>query len=115
MNFDGTVFVPESEDWVFSANYDDQVRWEWEALNQSTVVAFWIPRELEAMPAFTTNVEFGLLAASGKILIGYPQGAPKMRYLHELANRYHAPVYHTLNDLLLKAVERAQANTVREV
>jgi hypothetical protein len=100
--FDGDVFLPEAADWAQHDNYDAQVRWEWEALAQSTVVAFWIPREILRdedgvaelkMPAFTTNVEFGLYAASGRAMLGYPKGAEKMSYLAALARKFNMPVY----------------------
>lgn len=100
--FDGDVFVPETSDWLSHDNYDRQVRWEWEALNQATVIAFWVPREIFAkdadtptlkFPAFTTNVEFGLYARSGKALLGYPPGAEKMSYLDALARECKMSVY----------------------
>lgn len=102
--FDGQVFVPESPDWGAHGHYDDQLHWEWEALNLCTVVVFWVPRDLETMPAFTTNVEFGLLIQSGKLILGFPEAAPKMAYLAKLARRHGAPVFHTLEDTLKAAV-----------
>lgn len=114
MGFDGSVYVPENKGWGISEyNYDTQTRWEWEAIAVSTVVVFWVPRELKSMPAFTTNVEFGLTIASGKCLLGYPEGAPKMRYLHHLATRYNAPVFHTLPDILKAAVDKTCAPYVQ--
>jgi hypothetical protein len=107
LEFDGTVFVPEASDWAQHDHYDAQVAWEWEALDQATVSAFWIPRELVTMPAFTSNVEFGYKVASGRVLLGYPEDAPKMTYLAALAERFHAPVYHDLDTLLAHAVSRA--------
>lgn len=101
IGFDGDVFVPEAPNWEQHGNYDGQVLWEWEALSQSTVAAFWIPREILhvidgqnelKMPAFTTNVEFGLYAKSGKAILGYPAGAQKIAYLDALARRYSMPV-----------------------
>jgi hypothetical protein len=100
--FDGDVFVPEASDWLQHDNYDAQVRWEWEALAQSTVVAFWIPRDILQeqngrtslkMPAFTTNVEFGLYVQSGRAMLGYPPGSQKMSYLDAVARKYGMPVH----------------------
>lgn len=116
--FDGDVFVPEASNWAEHDNYDAQVLWEWEALNQSTVIAFWIPREIlmEAegrtalkMPAFTTNVEFGLYASSGRAILGYPEGAQKIGYLDALARRFSMPVYKNsdLGSFMRKAVDHA--------
>lgn len=108
--FTGKVFVPEAEDGGLPPNaYDEQIRWEWEALDQATVVVFWVPRELPLLPAFTTNTEFGLLAQSGKLLLGYPAEAQKMRYLDRLAQRFHMPIYGDLRELLNAAVARCEA------
>lgn len=107
LGFAGNVYVPEQADWSKHDHYDEQVAWEWEALSISTVIVFWVPRQLETMPAFTTNVEFGLMVASGKCLLGYPEEASKMRYLAQLARRHGAPVYHTLRGILQAAVTQA--------
>ncbi len=108
IGFDGNVYVPESEDWAKHNHYDDQVQWEWEALSISTIVLFWIPRDLNDMPAFTSNVEFGLTVAGGKAILGYPKGAPKMNYLAALAQRHNVLVAHNLEEALHLAVWRAQ-------
>jgi hypothetical protein len=105
LGLEGKVYVPETADWSAHAQYDGQIQWEWEALNAATVVAFWVPRDLVAMPALTTNVEFGLLVQSGKLVLGYPQDAPKMKYLARLAERHGAPVLHDLEATLRAAVE----------
>lgn len=108
LRFDGTVFVPESADGKPHNEYDHQISWEWEAINQATIVVFWVPRELATMPAFTTNVEFGYLAASGKVVLGAPPDAKKMGYLKALAHRHNIPVWDTLWDTLAEAVYRTQ-------
>lgn len=109
LNFDGTVLVPEAADGKPHDDYDRQISWEWEALNQATIVVFWVPRELIAMPAFTTNVEFGFLVASGKLVLGAPTSASKMTYLHALAARYNVPVFNSLFDTLIEAVDRTKS------
>ena len=65
---------------------------------------FWVPRELRTMPAFTTNVEFGIWADSGKAVLGYPPKAPKCRYLDWLAGRHRVPVRHTLPETVAAAL-----------
>ena len=108
--FDGDVYVPEDADWTPNAGgYDEQIHWEWEGMNLATVVVFWVPREVETMPAFTTNVEYGLYANSAKLVLGYPQGAPKMKYLDKLAQRFHIPVHDSLYATLQCAVQKARA------
>lgn len=113
LGFDGTVYVPESHDWAKHDNYEDQIDWEWAGLDTARVVVFWVPRDLELdengemkMPAFTTNVEYGLMAMGGKCLLGTPEDAPKTKYLKRLAKRAHIPMFDNLEDLLAAAVKR---------
>ena len=109
IGFDGIIYNPEAriydED---SFNYDNQIHWEWEALNMATVVVFWVPRNMVNMPAFTTNVEFGLYAASGKCLFGAPPEAPKNNYLRALAQRNNVESFTDLDALLERAVAKCQ-------
>lgn len=78
-----TVFVPETADGWWHNNYDAQCEWEHEYLNEADWIAFWVPRNLETMPAFTTNIEFGYWMAENpdKVIYGRPDGAPKTKYL----------------------------------
>lgn len=106
LGYDGVTFVPLPEDGQWPKVYDDQVDWETRCLNMADVVVFWVPRDLERLPAFTTNVEFGLWLESGKAVLGYPEGAAKMRYLDWHARRAGLPVFDTLEATLREAVER---------
>ncbi|MCT4612530.1 MAG: nucleoside 2-deoxyribosyltransferase domain-containing protein [Clostridia bacterium] len=81
LGYEGTVYIPEDRDGTVKGDYLDQVEWEKEGLTDADVIVFWVPRELKGMPAFTTNVEFGYWANSGKIVYGRPLGAPKTKYL----------------------------------
>lgn len=129
--FEGNVFVPETKDWNWLGNYEKQVRWEWDALGLATITLFWVPRDLETMPAYTTNVEFGFIAAlrPERFVLGFPPDAPKTRYLATIAKeieRFHqafsydwddygkepAPVATTLEDCLMLAV--AKVNEFRD-
>ena len=77
------VLIPEPRNGIWNKNYLDQVDWEEEAIRYSDILIFWIPRDIEGgMPGFTTNVEFGWwLDKKRKIILGYPPGAEKCRYL----------------------------------
>lgn len=103
IGFKGHVFVPESEDWKPHDDYDGQIEWEWAGIERASTVLFWIPRHLTDMPAFTTNVEFGFTVASQKIVLGYPEGSPKCKYLKALAARYSVPVFYSLEDMIYEA------------
>lgn len=95
--FDGVVYVPEySTDQVFQDyerqikhDYDNQITWEWNALEAAGAIMFWVPRKLVGMPAFTTNVEFGLFVKEDKAFYGRPDTAELVRYLDSLYMRYH--------------------------
>ena len=80
-DFNGVVYVPEYSTWKPKKDYVDQAQWEREALSNASVIAFWIPRTLPDMPAFTTNVEFGYWIHTGKVLYGRPDEAKKIKYL----------------------------------
>ena len=58
IGFGGTVLVPERSDWQAKFDYLDQVEWEFVGLERATVIAFWVPRNLDTLPGFTTHVEF---------------------------------------------------------
>jgi hypothetical protein len=101
-HFDGTVYVPlpRNGEWLPEYDHEAQASWELQYLEQATVVVFWVPRHVHTLPGFTTNVEFGLYVSSGKIVLGYPESAHKMRYLRFLANKFNVSVWHTLPQTL---------------
>jgi hypothetical protein len=96
-----TVLTPESRGGRRAAEYHDQVEWEASGLDRATAILFWIPRDLHTLPGFTTNVEFGLYARSGRVVLGAPPECPnpeRNRYLIWTARRYGVPVYQKLAD-----------------
>lgn len=104
--FDGAVFVPEFRGGVGSAIYDKHAVFEWETngLNRADCILFWIPRNLKTLPAFTTNVEFGLWIKSGKCIFGAPKSAPKIEYLKKHAGVNGNPFYETLEKTMNAAL-----------
>lgn len=107
--FDGHVFIPLP----FVGDYLDGIAWEDHFLNLADVILFWVPRKLPDMPGFTTNIEFGEWMKSGKVVLGYPEDAEKMRYLDAKAQSFKVPVTHDLSaalglclDMLGDGVER---------
>ncbi len=109
INFAGTVFVPLPRDGIYLPDYDHntQVDWELKYLEACDAIAFWIPRHIQKLPGFTTNVEFGLFARSGKIVLGYPPEAQKMKYLHRVAERFDVPILQTLGQTLYSLIRLA--------
>lgn len=81
LGYAGAVMVPEPRSGEWRHSYVDQTGWEAEMRARADLIAFWVPRELAQMPAFTTNVEFGEDYDSCRCLYGRPAEAPKNRYL----------------------------------
>jgi hypothetical protein len=101
LKYQGQVIVPEHETWTGKADYIDQVEWENLGTESCTKLLVWVPRDLVTMPAFTTNVEFGRYVASGKMVYGRPDDAPKNRYLDWLYKKFNStPIYNNLEDLI---------------
>ena len=73
LEYTGTVYVPERKSFSPGFKYTDQVEWEYAGLENATIIVFWVPRVIETMPAFTTNVEFGRYVGSGRAVYGRPQ------------------------------------------
>lgn len=105
LNFKGTVCVPERRDWKVAFEYNDQVEWEWQGLENCTAIVFWVPREVKTMPAFTTNVEFGSYVRSGRAFYGRPDGSAKNRYLDWLYGKTTGRKPHNnLHELLMEVI-----------
>ena len=109
LEFNGVVYVPEDENGGMSKNQKDQSNWEKEALVETKIIVFWIPRRLPDMPGFTTNVEFGLWIKSGKVLYGRPEWAQKIGYLDWLyKEECKKDPFNNLIDLLTQAVKLSE-------
>lgn len=113
LGYYGHVFVPEPENGIWQRDYYGQIEWEKKGLSMADCVIFWIPRDIEILPGFTTNVEFGMYAGSGKIVLGAPKDAPKMKYLRALGEDYDVPQAETLEGAIKKAMEMVGAGALR--
>jgi hypothetical protein len=107
IGFPGTVLVPERRDWSVQFDYFDQVEWEHGGLECCTIIAFWMPRQIEALPGFTSNVEFGRYVGSGRVVYGRPEGAPHTRYLDWLFEKVTGSLPQTTLEETLQASMRA--------
>jgi len=89
INFKGYIFVPERRNWIDNFNYSTQIEWEHEGMKLSKNLIFWVPRELNKMPGFTTNIEFGMYINdySKNILYGRPKNTPKCDYMDYCYNK----------------------------
>lgn len=105
--FEGDIFIPEKRGNYLDYEYGTHTRWEVEHLNKATLILFWVPREKNAMPAFTTNIEFGEFLHSGKIVLGYPEWAERMRYLKERCIMHDIPHFHTMEEVANCAIKES--------
>lgn len=118
LGYDGTVLSPEDRGRsgcaVTPETYEPQIRWEDEAMRRADAVVFWVPRDLKDFPAFTTNIEWGEQFDSGRVALGYPDGAPKMGYFKTKAAWHRVPVAQTLDGTLRAAVAMIGEGASRE-
>lgn len=109
----GAVLAPIPRNGEWPRDYNDQIAWESAHLALADVIAMWVPRDLETLPGFTTNVEFGEWLHSGKLLYGRPPNAPKTNYLdarYRSVNTKQKPPFQqpveSLDDLAQQVVQR---------
>ncbi len=119
--FMGTIFVPEHRSGEWHGDKLAQMRWEDDCMHAADCILFWVPRNMENMPALTTNVEFGRWEGSGKIVLGSPETAVKNDYLLYHAYMNGVPVGEDLprtvelSLLVANNIEPFKNNGLREV
>ena len=111
--YSGIVFVPEERNGQCRGEYESQIAWEEKGLNLADCIIFWVPRDLEKMPAFTTNVEYGEWFKSGKIILGAPKNAPNMKYLKTRGEKFLVPQLETLKDTIDAALKMIGEGALR--
>jgi len=106
MGYGGQVIVPERYVKSNHIDYDEQAEWEHLGLENCSSIVFWIPRDLDTMPAFTTNIEFGRYCKDSRVFYGRPDNAPKNRYLDWLYKKYqpHKKIYNNLGEVLQASI-----------
>lgn len=115
IGYNGIVFVPELRDQAdWSYEYSAQIEWEEKYLNECTNIVFWVPRDLESLPGFTTNTEFGywLCKEPSKLIVGAPEHAPKMDYIKYYCNKLDIPYHYYLTDIKSEIVIKASTYNV---
>jgi ADP-ribose pyrophosphatase YjhB (NUDIX family) len=92
---DLVVFVPEPRDGAVWPEYDGNRRWELFWGDRVDTVLFWIPRG-PGMEGLTTNDEWGRWKDSGRVVLGTPPSADRVRYQWDYAAEQGIPVATTL-------------------
>lgn len=116
LRFNGTVFVPENRNNDFD-QYDKELypKWERRMLNMASAIVFWVPRNMKTLPGLTTNIEYGLYAKSGKIVLGAPPEAENISYFDGLAEELIIPRYSDLPNTLLGAMDLIEKLSREEI
>jgi len=107
LEFDGTIFVPEAPGGGIILGYEEQIEWERIHLSAAKCIMFWIPRNMEFLPGFTTNIEFGMWCNSEKIVVGWPSYAQKMQYIKYYVDSLNIPTSNSLEGIVKLAVKMA--------
>jgi 8-oxo-dGTP pyrophosphatase MutT (NUDIX family) len=106
------VFSPEPREGL-DADYEGQIAWEERCLHLADVILFWVPRDLATMPAFTTNIEWGIWHGTGKAVLGAPEDAPGNAYLFRQAEARGVPSAFTLGGTVAHALDHIGTGAAR--
>lgn len=108
LGFDGDILIPEYRDNIQPPNWNlpTQIEWETYALYKSSIILFWIPRDMKVLPGFTTNIEFGEWFKNDKIVVGSPIDAPKNDYLKYRYEKYGRKWHDSLEDCISEILEK---------
>ena len=121
-NRDGdVVIVPELPGGVppqglpAGQDYDQQTAWEDEGLSLTDVAACWLPLDAERLPGLVSRTEFGMLARSGRRVVGAPDDAFKTRFIRNKAAALRISWFSTLRETLAEAVARLSTRVPAEL
>lgn len=107
------VFVPEPRDGTRWPDYDANRAWELRWGDRADVVLFWMARDMRTMPALTSATEWGLWHPSGRVVLGTPAEAERVRYTQAGAAEHHVPTTDTLPEAIQLALDHIGAGALR--
>lgn len=104
IGFDGVVYVPEIST-KEKEKGKNQERWERHAILESSIICFWIPKEIENDLYTDTDLDFGYWFSTNKVIYGTNAQTKTTRYLDWLYRLdYKKDPENNLEDLLNKSV-----------
>ncbi|HSD87050.1 MAG TPA: nucleoside 2-deoxyribosyltransferase domain-containing protein [Kofleriaceae bacterium] len=93
---DLTILDPRRAEWdaswrqsIDEPQFREQVEWELDGLERADLIAMWFVPETKSP---VTLLELGLVARSGKVVIGCPDGFWRRGNIEVVAARYGAPL-----------------------
>lgn len=116
LEYDGVVFVPESESGNFTdLDYKIVNDWESKCLNIADNILFYINRNIEdGILGLTTNQEFGYWIKSGKCVLATEPDADSVRYQETWAEKLNVPLYHDLYNSLKHIIDLQKEGSIRK-
>lgn len=105
---DLAVFIPEDRPGSTPLEFEEQVRWELHGLSAASCIAFWVPRNMGALPGLTTNIEFGMYCESGKMVFGAPKEAEHVRYMRYICFINSLYTHNNLDSTMVSALAKAR-------
>jgi len=97
-DFTINLVLPEFKDGNFNFEKEDQIKWELNCQNNSTILFFWIPREMKKLPGLTTNIELGMNIDRKNLVIGFPKNSEKNEYIKILCKIKNIPLFNSLEN-----------------
>jgi hypothetical protein len=104
------VLNPRRDEWdasweqsIRNRQFREQVEWELDGLERATVVAMYFAPGTQAP---VTLLEMGLVARSGRLVVGCPPGFWRRGNVEVVAARYGVPLVESLADLISAVRER---------
>lgn len=111
VGYKGVVYLPENREGRLEEHQD--TNWEQNCLDTSDVILMWLPAN-DTLPCYGSRVEYGRYATTGRLVLGYPEDAQGLSYIHHDSQKLHIPLSHSLThtiqdamDLLGDGVERS--------
>jgi len=103
-DIDVAMFNPRRDSWdssweqkISNPHFREQVEWELTALRCADVIIMYFDPETKSPISL---LEFGLFAASGKLIVCCPDGFYRKGNIEVVSNYYGVPMFSTLGDAI---------------